>query len=130
MFRTDLLSQPEPSRELDLPEGGIAVIEDSVLEKGPPSQNADMIAFAAEKYDLQRTHAFTMSRSVLIDDLSAHLSSAQFVHFFKPASDGTTIRGNTLVGPGKDAAALAAENSVQADRAAAGFPEYPWLPYI
>jgi hypothetical protein len=39
------------SREIDLPNGGIAVIRNNVIEKGPNTDNADSIAVGAEATD-------------------------------------------------------------------------------
>jgi hypothetical protein len=58
----------DTSREMDIPEGGIVHIDDAVLEKGPGSENPEMIGYLAEEYDPTRTHSFTMVNSRLVND--------------------------------------------------------------
>ena len=58
----------DTSREMDIPEGGIVRIDGTVLEKGPRSENPEMIGSLAEEYDPTRTHSFTMLPSKLLND--------------------------------------------------------------
>jgi hypothetical protein len=117
----------DTSREIDIPEGGIVLIEGSVLEKGPASENPELIEYLAEEYDPKRNHSFTMRDSVLINDETAH--AGVFIHFFRPASQGLSVSGSTFVGQASDAAVRRAEgNSVFPSRLAAHLPPFPALP--
>jgi hypothetical protein len=70
-----------------------------------------------------------MVNTVLLNDETRHPEEQVYVHLFRPASDGLNISGNTLVGPGTDAAKLKATgNTAFANRAAAGLPPFPALP--
>ncbi len=45
------------SREMDLSEGGDALIENSLIQQGPESVNSGLLGFATESEDLQKRHA-------------------------------------------------------------------------
>ena len=117
----------DSSREMDIPEGGIVHIQDSVMEKGPSSQNPEVVGYLAEEYDPSRRHSFVMRNTILINDQGK--SDDVFVHFFRPARDGRNISGNTLVGKGTDVESMRElGNAAFATREAAGLGAYPSLP--
>lgn len=114
----------QDSRDLDISEGGVVQITNSVIEKGPSSENSELIAFAPEAYDTTIAHSFTMTGNVVIEDRG----SGPVVEFFHTPSQ-ISITRNTFVGP--DAIANAGSpsgNASYATRTAAGYAAYPWLP--
>ncbi|MFL5813921.1 MAG: hypothetical protein ACJ763_10125 [Bdellovibrionia bacterium] len=116
----------QDSRNLDISEGGVVKITNSVLEKGPSSENGEMIGFAPEAYDTTISHSFTMTNNLVIEDRG----SGPVVDFFHSPSQ-ISITGNTFVGP--DAIANAGSpsgNTSYATRTAAGYAAYPWLPAV
>lgn len=116
----------EDSRNLDLSEGGVVQITNSVLEKGPGSQNSDLIAFAPEAYDTSIAHSFMMKNNIVIEDRG----NGPVVDFFHAPAQ-ISITGNTFVGP--DAIANAGSPSgttTYASRTAAGLAAYPSLPAV
>jgi hypothetical protein len=80
------------SLEIDLPNGGNAVIENNVIEKGPGAQNSGIIS-AGEEGDLYASSSLTVSGNTIINDFGA---GAAAVVNDTPA--GASITGNTLDG--------------------------------
>jgi len=81
------------SYEIDLPNGGNAVIENNVIEKGAGAQN-DIFISAGEEGNLNPSTSFTVSGNTVINDYG---SGATMV-----VNDTTTtasITGNTIYGP-------------------------------
>lgn len=116
----------QDSRDLDISEGGVVQITNSVIEKGPSSENSELIAFAPEAYDTTIAHSFTLTGNLVIEDRG----SGPVVEFFHTPSQ-ISITGNTFVGP--DAIANAGSpsgNTSYATRTAAGYAAFPWLPAV
>lgn len=116
----------DTSREMDIPEGGIVNIRDSVLEKGPASENNEIIGYLMEEYDPKRNHSFSMTNTILIMDQPK--GTLTFVAFKRPAADGLFIANNTFVGKATDSTSYGQKNTVFANRVAAGLQPYPALP--
>jgi hypothetical protein len=116
----------QDSRNLDLSEGGVVKITNSVLEKGPYSENSELIAFAPEAYDTTIAHSFTMTNNIVIEDRG----SGPVVEFFHTPSL-ISITGNRFVGPDAISnAGTPSNNTTYSTRTAAGYAAYPWLPAV
>jgi hypothetical protein len=107
------------SRNIDISNGGEVLIRNSVLEKGPNSDNSDMIAYGPEGIDTTKVNTFTMTGTVLIGD---KVGTTSISYFKSPTS--LNVSGNTYVA----VAGAPTGNTVYASRSAAGFQAYPWLP--
>lgn len=114
----------EDSRSLDISNGGQVTITNSVIEKGPNSQNNDLIGYGPEGLNSAYTHSFTMTGTTVIEDRG----NGPAVDFYNTPSS-ISISGNTFIGP--DAIANAGDttsNTKYASRSAAGLQAYPYLP--
>jgi hypothetical protein len=112
----------DESRCIDVAEGGNVSITNSVLQKGPSSENNELIGYGAE--GAHGSNSFSMTGNKIIEDRG---NGPVVYFFFTPAS--TDLSQNTLAGP--DAVANAgnvANNALYDSRASAGFPAYPALP--
>jgi hypothetical protein len=114
----------QDSRSLDISNGGEVTITNSVIEKGPNSENNDLIGYGPEGLNTAYTHTFTMTGSTVIEDRG----NGPAIDFYRIPSS-ITITGNTFIGP--DAIANAGDttnNTKYASRTAAGMQAYPYLP--
>jgi hypothetical protein len=109
------------SRNIDAANGGQVTIRNSVLEKGPNSDNNDMIAYGAEGIDSTKLNTFEVTGTKFIGDRA---NVTAFRLFATPTSK--TITGNTSVA----VTGLPSGNTVFASRTAAGYQTYPWLPAV
>jgi hypothetical protein len=112
------------SRLIDVSNGGILIVQDSVLEKSPGSSNNDMIAYGPEGLTAGRTYSVTLTGNKVIGDRSP----SDLIYFFKNANS-ITISSNTLVAI-RTVSNLGTPtgNTAFASRTAAGYAAYPWLP--
>lgn len=108
------------SRNVDISNGGEVIIRNSVLEKGPSSDNTDMISYGPEGIDTTKVNTLTVTGNILIGDRAA----SAFSIFKTPTT--MTVTGNTFVA----VSGAPAGNTVYASRSAAGYQAYPWLPTI
>lgn len=81
------------SYSIDLPNGGIAVIQNNVIEQGPDSQNPVIIAFG-EEGSLRATNSLQVSGNTILNDL--HSSSSLAV--WNKSAAVAQITGNELYG--------------------------------
>lgn len=112
------------SRLIDIPNGGVVVIRNNVLEKGPNGSNPDLIGIGLERgRGHGRDHAVNRTlienNTIILDDAP----SARLVHVRNVPPP--VMSGNTVVGgpPYRNG-----DNVWFADRAAAGIPPFPHLP--
>jgi hypothetical protein len=114
----------EDSRCIDIPNGGQVTITNSVLEKGPYSQNNDLIGYGPEGLNTAYTHTFTMTGTTVIEDRG----NGPAIDFFKTPSS-IKITSNTFIGPDVIAnAGSTTSNTKYVSRSAAGLQAYPYLP--
>jgi hypothetical protein len=114
----------EDSRSMDISNGGEVTISNSVIEKGPNSQNNDLIGYGPEGLNTAYTHTFTMTGTTVIEDRG----NGPAIDFYKMPSS-ITITGNTFIGPDAIANAGDTSNNIKyASRAAAGMQAFPYLP--
>jgi hypothetical protein len=111
------------SRLIDVSNGGVLIVQDSVLEKSATSSNNEMIAFAPETL-LTRTHSVSLTGNQVIGDRSP----TNLIYFFK-AANSITISNNKLIAI-KTVTNLGTptNNTSFTSRSAAGYAAYPWLP--
>lgn len=112
------------SRCMDISNGGQVTITNSVIEKGPNSENNDLIGYGPEGLNSAYTHTFTMTGTTVIEDRG----NGPAVDFYN-APSSISINGNTFIGP--DAIANSGDtsnNTKYASRSAAGLQAYPYLP--
>ncbi|MFL5812717.1 MAG: hypothetical protein ACJ763_04000 [Bdellovibrionia bacterium] len=114
----------EDSRSLDISNGGQVTITNSVIEKGPNSQNNDLIGYGPEGLNSAYTHTFTMTGTTVIEDRG----NGPAVDFYNQPSS-ISISGNKFIGPDAISnAGATSSNTTYASRAAAGMPAFPYLP--
>jgi Hint domain len=84
------------SYEIDLPNGGNAVIENNVIEKGPGAQNPNFVAFG-EEGNLHANSTLTVTGNTVLNDFGA---GATFV--WNDTTVPASVTGNTLYGLPED----------------------------
>ncbi len=112
------------SWEIDLPEGGFAMVRRNVIEQGPRSVNSNIIGFAMET-SAKRGHpnqALVLTDNILINDLGR----GQFVLVKRRPETSVLIKRNVFVGRGRRPDDR--ENTFYKSRRRAGLPPYPDLP--
>lgn len=115
------LEGPE-SRAIDLPSGGIAVIRNNVFQKGPNSDNDDMVGIARESIKHVDNDTLIEGNLFIFDKSGGRVISSE-------SPGDITLRGNTIVGTKRiGAPAEASANRFFDDREAAGLSPYPALP--
>ncbi|MCO7223140.1 fibronectin type III domain-containing protein [Pleionea sp. CnH1-48] len=108
------------SRLLDISNGGVVVIRNNVLEQGPNSSNSQAIGIGLEGV----THT---TNSILIDNNIIILERVGFDTLLAASGmPAATITNNIVVG-GSDPDG---NNQWFANRAAAGYADYPFLPDV
>ena len=93
----------DASREIDLPNGGTAIILGNIIQQSAESQNGNIIGYGMEGLANAAPHALYMAHNTLVNERFA----GRFVMF--PAGlDTFVLKNNLLVGPGTvvDAPAL------------------------
>jgi hypothetical protein len=127
------------SRAIDLPNGGEVVIRGNVLEKGPNSDNGQMIGLALEGPLHEVNEALIEDNLVIFDTLPVGLvqSLGQALGLMPPKgtvlrneSPGEVIlRNNIIVGAREiGSGAIDQDNRIHQSRREAGLPPYPALP--
>ena len=110
------------SRLIDLPEGGVNVIRNNVLAKGPASSNQDLIGIGLEG----QRHPVHASSSTVIENNVMILERPQGnVILQERGVPPARVEGNRIIGGRR---APLSGNTWFPDRAAAGLPKYPALP--
>jgi hypothetical protein len=129
----------EDSRAIDLPNGGEAVIRGNVLEKGPNSENGQLIGLALEAPLHEVNDALIEDNLVLFDTLPVGLVQSLGQALGLMPSKGTVIRSeslgrvilrnNTIVGAREIGSGVVEQgNRIYRTRRDAGLPPYPALP--
>jgi hypothetical protein len=129
------------SRAIDVPDGGEVVIRGNVLEKGPNSENGQMIGLALEGrlHDVNETLiesnliVFDTLPLGLIQDLArvVGLMPAKGTVIASESPGPVVLRNNTIVGARAIGSAVIEEdNRIYQSRRAAGLPPYPALPEV
>lgn len=83
------------SREMDIPNGGIAIIRGNMVEQGPNSQNSNIIGYGAEGLINPGPHEIYLVNNTLVND---HANGT-----FVSVQNGTNLffaRNNVFAGPG------------------------------
>ncbi len=112
------------SWEIDLPEGGFAMVRRNVIEQGRHSVNWGIIGFAMET-SAKRGHpnqVLVLTDNILINDLGR----GHFVLVKRRPDTSVLIKRNVFVGGGRRPDDR--ENSFYKSRRSAGLPPYPELP--
>jgi hypothetical protein len=129
----------DDSRAIDLPNGGKVVIRGNVLEKGPNSENGQLIGLALER-DLHEVNETLIEDNLMVfDTLPVGLvqSLGQAMGLMPPKgmailseSPGQVIlRNNTIVGAREIGGGVVEQgNRTYQTRRDAGLPPYPALP--
>jgi hypothetical protein len=116
------------SRQMDISNGGDCLIEFNVFEQGPNALNNAFIGYAPEGLPADgRVNQFVFRDNILINDFT----SAIGVRLYNPVTFEEVVR-NSFVAVSTPAVNLTldATNSIYADRAAAGYAAYPFLPEV
>jgi hypothetical protein len=127
------------SRAIDLPNGGEVMIRGNVLEKGPNSENGQLIGLALEAPLHEVNDALIEDNLVLFDTLPVGLvqSLGQALGLMPPKgtlvvseSPGPVLlRNNTIVGAREIGSGVVEQrNRIYRTRRDAGLPPYPALP--
>jgi hypothetical protein len=132
------------SRAIDLPNGGEVIIRGNILQKGPESENHDMIGLALEGASNAK-HTTLIEDNIFIFDLLflprwqmlvgdfLGFDSAKKGRVLRSRSPGPVVlRDNTVIGAHYpfDAAIIESDNRTFRSRGDAGLPPYPELPRI
>ena len=80
------------SYEIDLPNGGNAVIANNVIEKGPNAQNPTAIAFGEE--GVTNSGTLSVTNNVLVNDFTGHNTTA----VWNAGTTAATVANNTVFG--------------------------------
>jgi hypothetical protein len=117
------------SWQIDIANGGDVLIEKNVIEQGPNAQNFNMISYAPEGVPADgRVNALAFVDNIVIND---HTRAWGLNLFLVPSV--LAILRNTWVGPFDErvvGTTLDSSNIIHADRAAAGYAAYPFLPGV
>jgi hypothetical protein len=116
------------SRQMDISNGGDCLIELNLFEQGPNALNNGFIGYAPEGLTLDgRLNQFLFRDNILINDYT----SAIGVRLYNPVTLEEVVR-NSFVAVSTPAVNLTldATNTIYADRAAAGYAAYPFLPEV
>lgn len=108
------------SRNIDIPNGGVVVIRNNVIEKGPNSENNNSIGIGLEGVT-KTTNSILIEGNYII--LERNGTNVLLQTAGMPAS---TMTGNTIIGgtnPG-------GSNTFFSSRTAAGIAAYPFLPPV
>jgi hypothetical protein len=115
----------EDSRDIDACNGGELILINNVIEKGPGSQNSDLIAYAAEAFTPTFKNSITATANIVIDDKN----QGTLITLFKVPA--LSITNNQLVGIATIVSGMTfTGNNTFSSRAAAGFAAYPALPTV
>ena len=127
------------SRAIDLPDGGEVVIRNNVLQKGPNSENAQMIGLALEGA-LHAVNETLIEGNLLLFDTvptgmmqslaqALGLMPARGTVVLSKSPGRVVLRNNTIVGAGEIGQGVIEEgNQIYQNRQEAGLPPYPALP--
>jgi hypothetical protein len=107
------------SRAVDVANGGELIIRNSVIEKGPSSDNRDMIGYAGEGFKPGWYNAVTVTGNIFIGDKDR----ASAVNIMN-APSSSNISGNSYIAT----EGMPNGNTYYASRSAAGLQAYPYLP--
>jgi hypothetical protein len=127
------------SRAIDLPNGGEVVIRGSVLQKGPNSENSQMIGLALEGRPNERNETVIEDNLIIFDTVpegwiqdlarTVGLLPAKGVVVAGESPGEVVLRDNVIVGASTLGDGVIEEgNRLFTDRRAAGLPPYPALP--
>jgi hypothetical protein len=127
------------SRAIDLPNGGDVVIRGNVLEKGPNSENEQMIGLALEGNLHEVNETLVEGNLVIFDTLPVGLVQrlGQALGLMPPKgtvivseSPGQVVlRNNMIIGARQiGGATIEQDNRMYQSRRAAGLPSYPTIP--
>jgi hypothetical protein len=127
------------SRAIDLPDGGDVVIRNNVLQKGPNSENAQMIGLALEGA-LHAVNETLIEGNLLLFDTvptgmvqslgqALGLMPARGTVVLSKSPGQVVLRNNMIVGAGEIGQGVIEEgNQIYQSRQEAGLPPYPALP--
>ena len=127
------------SRAIDLPDGGEVVIRNNVLQKGPNSENAQMIGLALEGA-LHAVNETLIEGNLLLFDTvptgmmqslaqALGLMPARGTVVLSKSPGRVVLRNNMIVGAGEIGQGVIEEgNQIYQNRQEAGLPPYPALP--
>jgi hypothetical protein len=114
----------QDSRLIDYSNGGTLIVQNSVLEKSPTSDNNEMIAFGPEGLGGGRAYAVTLTGNKVIGDRTP----TDLIAFFNGANS-INISSNVLVNIRNITnSGTPSGNTVYSSRSAAGYAAYPSLP--
>ena len=127
------------SREIDLSNGGEVLIRRNVIEKGPKSENWQMIGLALEGKP-HETNSTVIEDNIFIFDLDssqwldalkdfAGISPIKGMVVLSRSPAEVLLRNNLIVGAKEIGDGVTEEgNRIYPSRWAAELPAYPWLP--
>jgi hypothetical protein len=131
-FRHNLVAELDGSCswQVDIPNGGDALVEFNVIEQGPNAQNTNLVSYGFNGLPADgRVNNLAFRDNIVINDNAANAGG--IVIFNQPAA--LEVVRNSWVGAFSQHVtghALDATNAVHADRAAAGMLAYPALPGV
>ncbi len=111
------------SRLIDIPNGGILQVYDSILEQGPNSVNWNLIGYGLEGHK-HKVNAVTLIGNIVLLDRE----KGNHVLQMKDSKIATTVEQNVFIGKMKDK--FNSSNIVLEDRSQAQLESFPFLPPI
>lgn len=103
LFYNTFASEDAPSSwEVDLPNGGIAVLVGNVVQQGPLSLNNNIVSYMLEGAVAGRTNVLLLAHNTIVNEGPAELDGSP-AHFVYPAKSGYTamLVNNIFAGPGQ-----------------------------
>jgi MYXO-CTERM domain-containing protein len=106
------------SYEVDIPNGGLAVVVGNVIEKGSSPDNSTLLYYGEEGYDITTTNALYVVNNTFVNDFT----SGTFINVESgaPAGFALTAHNNLIFGPGT----LSSTGSLSADNLLTASPMF------
>lgn len=111
------------SRLLDIPNGGVLIVKDSILQQGNKTSNSDVIGFGLEGYKHKNNRIQLIGNIILLERSKGN----RLLHI-KRKMVKPRVEGNVIVGKANEA--KYEDNFHYSSRKAAGLPPEPKLPKI
>ena len=112
----------QDSRAIDVPNGGEVIVRNNVIERGPKTENHDLVGYGLEISSASGDNShntLTMTGNVVLVD-----GTAPFVWYNARELGGATIKDNVVIGPFQ---IRTPGNRYFDNRGAAGYPPFPAL---
>lgn len=111
----------DSSRLIDIPNGGIVSIRDSILEKGPGSVNSDLIGYGLESYKHKSNYVELKNNVVIMERKGRN-------NLLHAAQEDVETKFDSNVFIGKEEVVVDGVNIWYQSREKLGIKDYPFIP--